>query len=334
MTASTQPGVLHVAVGVIRNVADEILIAKRNTRQHQGGKWEFPGGKVESGESVSTALARELHEELGIVVKHDQPLCQIHHQYPDRHVFLDVREVTDFTGTPKGLEGQPLQWLPASDMDPAIFPTANQAIVRAVRLPRQVAIINDSNDSGLPWSSILSDYAALPSKGWLRLRSISGISPEIYCHKTRPFITASDRCHPLLIDLDSELQMVAELEPLREKVRAAGKPGWGYFANRQVLAELPAERPAVLQGITIGASCHNKEEYQLAVAKGMDFVIASPVKQSTSHPENHGMGWPAFEALAQAGMMPCFAMGGIRQQDYQRARQAAAYGIAGISLYR
>lgn len=334
MTVSNNK-VLHVAVGVIRNAADEILIAKRNNRQHQGGKWEFPGGKVEQGECVSTALARELKEELGIEITHDQPLCQIQHCYPDRHVFLEVREVTSFSGKPVGLEGQPLQWLAASAMDPSIFPTANQAIVRAVRLPRHIAIINNSNNGAeQKWPSIISGFSALPSKCWLRLRAMTETNQSQYFQKTKDFLISTDRRYPLLVDLDVKLQGIAELEPLREKVLGLGLPGWGYYANKQVLETMPEQRPPLLKSATIGASCHNQQEYQLAVDKGMDFVIASPVANSASHPENPGMGWPAFETLAKTGMMPCFAMGGLTQQDYTLARQSAAYGIAGISLYR
>ncbi|GFZ78874.1 hypothetical protein GCM10011403_22520 [Pseudohongiella nitratireducens] len=334
MTAINKLKVLHVAVGVIRNDSDEILIARRNSQQHQGGKWEFPGGKVEQGENVSTALARELKEELGIEVKHDQPLCQIRHCYPDRHVFLEVREVTRFSGKPIGLEGQPLQWLAASEMDPGIFPAANQAIVRAARLPRNIAIINNSHDAEQDWPSVIAGFSALPPQCWLRLRAITGSTPSQYLQKTKDFLISSTRNRPLLIDLDVSLQSIAELEALREKVLGLGLPGWGYYANKQVLAAMSEQRPPLLENITIGASCHNQQEYQLAVDKGMDFVIASPVASSTSHPENPGMGWRAFAAIAKTGMMPCFAMGGLSQQDYHLARQSAAYGIAGISLYR
>jgi 8-oxo-dGTP diphosphatase len=102
---------VHVAAAVIRDGSGQILIARRADSQHQGGLWEFPGGKVEADESVETALARELHEELGIVVGAARPLIKIRHDYPDKQVLLDVWEVSAFTGEPHGAEGQPLAWV-------------------------------------------------------------------------------------------------------------------------------------------------------------------------------------------------------------------------------
>lgn len=334
MTANKNTDVLHVAVGVIRNANDEVLIAKRSTRQHQGGKWEFPGGKVEAGESVSTALSRELKEELNIRVMHDQPLCQVHHRYPDRHVFLDVREVTAFSGKPQGMEGQPIQWLSPERMDPAAFPSANQAIVRAVRLPRHIAVINDDTINQASWPEILATFSSLPDNCWLRLRMLSASSAADYCEKTRAFLTDSNREHRVLIDLDENCQIVEEMEALKEEVADRNLPGWGYYANSQILTRLPPKRVRLLQDRTIGASCHSLNEYQLAVERGVDFVITSPVLRSGSHPENPGLGWASFTAIAEAGHLPCFAMGGLNQKDLDLARQQRAYGIAGISLYR
>ena len=100
---------IHVVAAVIRGADGRILIARRADTQHQGGLWEFPGGKVEEGEAVEVALARELREELGIEVTGSRPLIKVSHDYPDKQVLLDVREVDAFTGEPHGAEGQP--WL-------------------------------------------------------------------------------------------------------------------------------------------------------------------------------------------------------------------------------
>ena len=102
---------VHVAAAVIRGTDGSILIARRADTQHQGGLWEFPGGKVEAGESVEAALARELKEELGITVEVARPLIKVQHDYPDKQVLLDVWEVSAFSGEPHGVEGQPLAWL-------------------------------------------------------------------------------------------------------------------------------------------------------------------------------------------------------------------------------
>lgn len=124
---------VHVAVGVILSASEEILISLRSASSHQGGLWEFPGGKVEQDESVQQALRRELCEELGIEVVRCRPLIEILHDYTDKAVLLDVWWVDEFTGTPVGKEGQSTRWVTAKDLDKFSFPAANKPIIKAVR---------------------------------------------------------------------------------------------------------------------------------------------------------------------------------------------------------
>lgn len=124
---------LHVAVGVILDHQQQILIALRPHDTHQGGLWEFPGGKVEAGEVVQQALNRELFEELGLTVRVCSPLIEIRHQYSDKAVFLDVWWVERFSGEPSGKEGQPIKWVSADDLSNYPFPEANQEIIVAVQ---------------------------------------------------------------------------------------------------------------------------------------------------------------------------------------------------------
>ena len=125
---------IHVAVGVIKNPHGEILIARRNEQAHQGGLWEFPGGKVEAGETVQQALSRELEEELGIQCDIDamRGLLVVEHDYGDKQVRLDVWWVSGFVGAPEGREGQPLRWVAAENLRQFAFPAANEPIVQAI----------------------------------------------------------------------------------------------------------------------------------------------------------------------------------------------------------
>jgi 8-oxo-dGTP diphosphatase len=109
-------------------------MALRAADAHQGGLWEFPGGKVEPGETVAAALARELAEELGIAVNASEPLVRIEHDYVDRLVALDVWLVTQFGGSPKGQQGQPLRWVAIDELHRLELPRANQAIVAALQV--------------------------------------------------------------------------------------------------------------------------------------------------------------------------------------------------------
>ncbi len=134
-TQSEQPAkVLHVAVGVILRDG-HILLALRNSKQHQGGKWEFPGGKVEPGETVQQALARELHEEVAINITASSALMQLEYSYPEKTVLLDIYLVSGFNGEPHGREGQPLRWASIAELSDIAFPDANQPIV--ARLQQQ-----------------------------------------------------------------------------------------------------------------------------------------------------------------------------------------------------
>jgi 8-oxo-dGTP diphosphatase len=132
---------IHVAIGVIfdcpkdraHNGAGNILIAKRADHQHQGGFWEFPGGKVEEGETVQIALQRELEEELGLTSSIDDmaPIMTIPFEYTDKSILLDVWAVYKASNV-FGKEGQPLRWVKQADIAEYEFPPANQPIIKTL----------------------------------------------------------------------------------------------------------------------------------------------------------------------------------------------------------
>ena len=122
--------IIHVVVGVLLNGNHEVLIALRPAASHQGGLWEFPGGKVEEGESVECALNREFEEELGISVQACTELTQVKHEYADKSVMLDVWRIEKFSGIPQGREGQVIEWRALSKLRAVDFPKANERIIR------------------------------------------------------------------------------------------------------------------------------------------------------------------------------------------------------------
>ena len=126
---NTAPDEIHVAVGVVLDADGQVLIALRDPSRHQGNLWEFPGGKVELGESVREALARELHEEVHLELLDASPFLAIRHDYGDKQVFLDVWKVTRFRGKARGREGQPLRWTAIKELPAFEFPRANALIV-------------------------------------------------------------------------------------------------------------------------------------------------------------------------------------------------------------
>ena len=118
----SENNIVHVAVAVIQDSHGQYFIAKRPQESHQGGLWEFPGGKVESNETVVEALKRELFEEIGITLVQASPLIQIHHNYSDKSVLLDVWSIDKFTGKAFGKEGQETCWINKSDFFSYDFP--------------------------------------------------------------------------------------------------------------------------------------------------------------------------------------------------------------------
>lgn len=127
------PKPVHVAVGVITSTNEyqqtQYFLTKRLDNVHQGGKWEFPGGKVEKGETIAQALARELKEEVNIEILSCQPLIIIHHDYGDKKVCLEVFVVDNYVGEPTAQEGQQQSWFALKEFKNLDFPKANEAII-------------------------------------------------------------------------------------------------------------------------------------------------------------------------------------------------------------
>ena len=118
-----------VAVGILIDDAGRVLVTRRASDAHQGGLWEFPGGKVEAEETMLEALTRELSEELGVSVEAAEALMVLEHDYGDKQVRLDVHRVTRWSGEPRGLEGQPLAWQRPEKLRNWTFPAANRPIL-------------------------------------------------------------------------------------------------------------------------------------------------------------------------------------------------------------
>ena len=135
------PAPLHVVAGVMLDDSGRVLLAQRPAGKHLAGMWEFPGGKLEPGEVPLTALTRELHEELGIVLQHAEPLIRVPWHDGGRDLLLDAWLVSRWDGTPQSMEGQAWQWLMPEQVDPAILAPADRPILQALRLPIRYPII-------------------------------------------------------------------------------------------------------------------------------------------------------------------------------------------------
>ena len=307
---------VHVAAAVIRGADGRILLARRADQQHQGGLWEFPGGKVEAGETVAAALRRELHEELGIRVTSARPLIKVQHDYPDKQILLDVWLVSAFSGEPHGAEGQPLAWVAPRQLPEYEFPAANAPIVQAARLPAQYLISPD----GLEPKAVLQGIQAAVASGigLIQLRAPNGYDPQY----RDLAVDAVGLCAG-----KAQLMLKGPLEWLGDFPAA----GWQLSAKqlRQYAAKgrpFPAER-------WLAASCHNAEELALAAQMGVDFVTLSPLQPTLTHPDTAPLGWDLARELIGACNLPVFLLGGLSPQDSERAWQIGAQGVAGIRAF-
>jgi 8-oxo-dGTP diphosphatase len=306
---------LHVAAAVIENDRGEILLAKRPTHLDQGGLWEFPGGKLESGEAVFDTLQRELEEELGIQVSAAHPLIRIPWSYPEREVLLDVWRVTAFAGEARGMEGQLLAWVPAAQLSGYSFPAANAAIVTAAQLPHRYHISPDPGEAAA-WPEFLQQLEQT-LRGGARLLQLRAkqLEPPQYAQLASEVIR---RCHAhgaqCLLNAPAELVLELGADGVHldsGSLRACSK------------RPLPAR-------MWVAASCHSLAELQQAMRIGASFALMSPVKPTASHPGASVIGWEGFAAMADQAAIPLYALGGMLPGDELDAWRHGGQGIAAI----
>lgn len=316
--------IVHVAAGVIRNANGQIFIAKRPDSVHQGGLWEFPGGKLEAGESVQTALVRELQEELGITATEFSPLIQIRHDYSDKSVLLDVWNITAFTGEAHGREGQPTLWVEPERLGEFKFPAANGPIVTAAQLPTQWSITAESASV----SDCLQGLARVLEKGiWLvQLRQKNWTTAQWQEALPEAALLCSRTGSKLI--LHSAALKGVEAATVSDRLQyAAGLHLTSADLKGHPELWITAARKA---GIWLSASCHSEQELQQAERLGVDFATLSPVQPTASHPKQAPLGWDEFAALVRAAKIPVFALGGVTVGDVERAIHHGAQGVAGI----
>ena len=306
--------VVHVMAAVITNLQGEVLIARRPDDKHQGGLWEFPGGKLESDESRQQGLARELNEELGITVQSSQPLIQIHHDYPDKSVLLDVWRVTRFSGEAHGREGQQTQWVSPARLADYDFPAANQPIISAAQLPDCYMVTAEPDPDNLDEYLAKLKHALESGIRLVQYRA-KKLSPELLLSLGKEVVALCNRY---------QAKCIANMSI--EDAQAISAHGVHLTSQRLFRTE---QRP-VAKDMYLVASCHTREDLQQAEKMTADFVVLSPVKATASHPEATPLGWERFAAMVEGITVPVYGLGGMHVDDLEDARNAGAQGIAAI----
>jgi len=292
------------------------LIAKRAEHLHQGGLWEFPGGKVEHGEATRDALTRELHEEIGIDVVDARPLIRISHDYSDKSVLLDVWKVTAFSGEAHGKEGQPIVWVKTDELDNYDFPTANTPIINALQLPPHYLITPAPGDNEADFLAGLEN--SLQSGIRLMQFRAKGMSDHDYALLAKKVIEIAHA---------SGCQVLLNAAP--ETALMLGADGVHLDSKRLLAAtERPLPKPYL-----VAASGHSLAELKKAESIDASFALLSPVKYTKSHPDTEPLGWDVFAETVDQIAMPVFALGGVNDLDEEDAFAYGGQGCAGIRGY-
>ena len=307
---------LHVAVAIIKNSNQEVLVALRSPDSHQGNLWEFPGGKLELAETVFAALQREIREEIGLLIRAAYPFIKIQHDYGDKQVLLDVWQVTEFDGVAVGREGQKIQWLAPKDMESRQFPEANHRIINLLQLPTLMAITPQFKN--FPQLSAYLGAFAQSGVQALQIRQKHLTHDQLldWTHRSLDMLRG---CGSRLIvngsfflekDLPHEVGIHLTSTELRRLQASVG------------------ERSRL-----VGCSCHAREELMKAEAFGFDYALLSPVSSTAKYPGKSPLGWSRFEELAGAVSLPVYALGGMKRSDVRIALKRGAAGVAGIGAF-
>ena len=295
--------VIEVAAAVIERPDGRFLLAQRPPGKVYAGYWEFPGGKVEAGEPAERALARELHEELGIDVQSAYPWITREHVYPHGHVRLNFFRVLDWSGEPHPREDQAIAWQAlAAPMAAPMLP-ANAPVLASLALPRE--------------------YAVTDAAGMGTARMLAALERRL-----QDGLTLLQLREPGLEQRERELFTAQALGLAKRygckvltKSPTPGADGVHYTAAE--LARLERRPDSTLAA----ASCHTRAELERAMALALDFAVLGPVMEK---PGAEALGWERFGAIARGTSIPVFAIGGLSRADMQRAWRAGAHGVAMI----
>ncbi len=315
--------IIHVAVAIVQRKNDdggnEFLLASRPHGKGWAGWWEFPGGKIEDGETPQHALTRELAEELGIkptitqqwlTRQYDYPaLSQNGHDAPAKTVLLHFYFVSAWQGEVSPREGQKLSWQSADNITVTPILPANAPIMKALALPPVYAISNIAEMGEKPYLDALQ--VAL-NKGLRLVQVREKHLPKDEFIRIAQKIIAMAKPYNATVLISQDIALARDLG------------AQGVHLPSQDLLMLKT-KPA---GLMVTASCHNEAELVHAEMLGLDFVVLSPVKSTQSHPEMDAMGWQAFADRAKKTTLPVYALGGMTLTDLPIALSYGARGVA------
>jgi len=299
--------IVRVAAAVILRRDGAVLLAQRPPGKAYAGYWEFPGGKLEPGETPARALARELREELGIVTRAASPWLVQEFVYPHAHVELNFFRVHAFDGEPAGHDGQAFAWQNPHAISVTPLLPANTRVLAALTLPTVYAI-TCASDLGI------EAFVARTTRGLqngIRLLQIREPEAAIRDALTTRIMAEARRVGARVL-----------VNGTVDDARRLGCDGVHWTARALRAA---TSRP---RDLVVGASCHTRAEIAHAGALDVDFVVMGPVLATPTHPDARPLGWQGFAAAIQGTRVPVFALGGMQPSDIDTAIAHGAHGIA------
>jgi 8-oxo-dGTP diphosphatase len=288
----------------------EYLLARRPEGKVYAGWWEFPGGKVEAGESFHDALLRELHEELGITITQATPWLTREFTYPHATVRIRFFRVTEWQGEIHPHEHDAIAWLQAGEA-PTVEPVlpANGPILKGLGLPTTCALTN-AEENGC--AAELGRLQAALANGLrfiqIRDKSLPAAERETFARE----VVALGQAHRAIVVVNDDAELA----------RRIGADG--LHLSSRLLAQC-AERPDFAW---VGASCHSREELQRSAALELDYALLGPVLATPTHPDADGIGWQEFGQMIELSPLPVFALGGMKPEMMAEAMDHGAHGLA------
>ncbi|MGE5168816.1 MAG: Nudix family hydrolase [Rudaea sp.] len=301
--------IVRVAAAVIERSDGQVLLAQRPPGKVYAGYWEFPGGKLEAGETPEHALVRELREELGIVVRRASPWLVQEFVYPHAHVELNFFRVRAFDGEPVGHDGQAFAWQDPHALRVSPMLPANARVLAALQLPAVYAI-TCAGDVGEDAFLARAERALAGGVRLVQLREKDWDAARRNAFAARLNALAARHGARIL------------LNGAAGEARASGLAGVHWTARTLTAA---TSRP---RDLLVAASCHTHAEVMHASALDLDFVVLGPVLATPTHPGAAPLGFDGFAKAAAGTRVPVFALGGMRPGDLDAAIAHGAHGIA------